>query len=81
MTVTGVSLYAYGMKKYGHRRISLVIPAGTITILSLLFLPFSMNAVDADFVTVVTTWWPVLLIVLGILLIALHVWRIRRTRR
>jgi drug/metabolite transporter (DMT)-like permease len=80
MTVTGVSLYAYGLQKHGHRRISLVIPAATIILLSLVFLPFSLNAVEADFKSVVITWWPVLFIVMGAVLLWLHVWREKRRR-
>lgn len=80
MTVTGVSLYAYGRKKHGHRRISFLVPAISIVILSAIFLPFSLNAVEADFIRVVLTWWPVLFIILGVLLLGLHIWRARRNK-
>jgi hypothetical protein len=69
MTITGISLLAYGGKKHGYARISLTIPAGAIVILSAVFLPFSLDVIQQDFIEFVGTWWPALLVILGLILL------------
>jgi len=78
MTVTGVSLVAYGMKKRGVRRISLTIPGYAIVVLSLVFLPFSLDLIRDDFIEAVGTWWPSLFVVLGVVLLFVYFSRRQR---
>ncbi len=75
MTITGLSLFMYGMQKHGDARISLTIPGAAIVILSFVFLPFSLELMKQSFVRFVTEWWPILFIILGIVLIAIYVAR------
>lgn len=75
MTVTGVSLFFYGMKKHGDARISLTVPGVSIVLLSFVFLPFSLEWMSQSFSAFVADWWPILFIVLGIVLIGIYVGR------
>ena len=79
MSIVGVSLYGYGLKKRGTKRLSLVVPAAAIFLLSLLFLPFSLDIAEQEFVQFVSVWWPTLFLVLGLVLIVLDIWRRRRS--
>jgi hypothetical protein len=75
MTITGVSLLAYGSKKRGYYRMSLTIPAVAIIVLSVIFLPFSLDIIQRDFVEFVGTWWPALLIIVGVILVVTDIVR------
>lgn len=81
MSVTGLSLFGYGMKKRGDARISLTIPGISIFLLSLVFLPFSLGFVAQSFNLFVAQWWPILLVLLGVVLIGIYIGReFRRDR-
>lgn len=75
MTVIGISLLLYGVRKEGSSRVTFVVPGLVMILLSVVFLPFSLNLVTADFVSFVGVWWPVLLVVMGAALIAAHLAR------
>jgi hypothetical protein len=75
MTIIGVALLFYGFRKEGASRVTFTVPGGAMVLLSAVFLPFAFDLVSADFAAFVTVWWPVLLIVVGIVLIAAHVSR------
>ncbi len=75
MTVIGVALLFYGLRKRGASRVTFTIPGVAMVLLSALFLPFSLDLVTADFAESVAVWWPVLLVVVGLLLIVMHVRR------
>jgi hypothetical protein len=69
MLVTGVSLIPYGFRKKGAARTGIVIPALFISLLALLFFPFSLRRTGGGFVAFVQQWWPMILMILGIVLI------------
>ncbi len=81
MTICGVSLVLYGLRKRGYTRLSLTIPGIATLLLSLLFLPFSLGLVNQPFAEVVTVWWPLILVVLGITLLVLHLAREKANRK
>ncbi|MFP4113045.1 MAG: LiaF transmembrane domain-containing protein [Spirochaetota bacterium] len=75
MTVIGVAFLAYGFRKQGASRVTFTVPGGAMTILSLIFLPFSLELVRVDFSSFVAVWWPVLLVIVGLVLIFAHLGR------
>ncbi|MBN1647760.1 MAG: hypothetical protein JW874_06995 [Spirochaetales bacterium] len=66
MTAAGVSLLLFAFRVKGGRRIKLLVPSLSLVLLSFLFLPFSLGAVRISFSEFVVTWWPVLILILGI---------------
>jgi hypothetical protein len=72
MTIVGLSLLFYGAKKEGLARVSLVIPAIAMILLSVLFVPFSLGIVRVSFTEFVGRWWPLLFVVIGIGLAVAH---------
>lgn len=75
MTITGLSLAAYALRKAPVHRLPLLIPACTIIVLSLVFLVFSLELVDADFILFVSAWWPTIFVLAGVVLVVLHLRR------
>ena len=75
MTICGVSLLVYGLRKSGYTRLSLTVPGAATLLLSFLFLPFSLGIIKRPFADVVSEWWPLILVVLGIALLVLHLAR------
>ncbi len=69
MLITGLSLIPYGLRKKGAARTGIIIPSLFIAALSLMFLPFSLRAVDVGFGSFVRQWWPLILVGLGLALI------------
>ncbi|MFP4300398.1 MAG: LiaF transmembrane domain-containing protein [Alkalispirochaetaceae bacterium] len=65
MTIAGVSLLAYSFtKERGHRAV-LMVPSVAMITLSVIFLLFSLDIVQASFIHFVSRWWPMLLVFLG----------------
>lgn len=75
MTIIGVALLLYGLRKSGSSRVTFVVPGAAMALLSLIFLPFSLDLVTVEFASFVAVWWPVLLIVMGIALVMVHTGR------
>jgi hypothetical protein len=69
MLVTGVSLVPYGFRKHGSARIAIVIPGLFISLLALLFFPFSLHHTEGGLAAFVRQWWPMILVILGAALI------------
>ena len=69
MLVTGVSLVPYGLRKHGAARTAVVVPGLFISLLALLFLPFSLHHSDGGFAAFVRQWWPMILVIIGAVLI------------
>jgi hypothetical protein len=80
MTISGVSLLVYGLRKSGYTRLSLAVPGVATLLLSFVFLPFSLGIVKRPFAEVVSEWWPLILVVLGIALLVLHLARDKSER-
>jgi len=69
MLVTGVSLVPYGFRKHGSARIAIVVPGLFISLLALLFIPFSLHHTEGGLGAFVRQWWPMILIILGAALV------------
>ena len=69
MLVTGVSLVPYGLRKRGSARAAIVVPGLFISLLALLFLPFSLHHSEGGFAAFVRQWWPMILVIVGAVLI------------
>jgi len=80
MTICGLSLFLYGLRKTGYTRVSLVIPGVAAILLSFIFAPFSLGIVTRPFAEVVAGWWPVVFVALGIGLLVAHLARDRVER-
>jgi hypothetical protein len=81
MFFVGVSLFFFGLKKKGASRLSMIVPAAAIMLLSLLFLLFSLRIISISLRNFVVIWWPGILVFAGIVLIILDVlleWKERR---
>ncbi len=72
MTIVGLSLFAYGMRKHGTVRVTFTIPGVAILVLSIVFLPFSLELIGTEFASFVSTWWPALFVAIGIGLVLSH---------
>ncbi len=80
MAITGASIIPYGLLKRGSARLALVIPGIAILLLALIFLPFSLGVTSLPFAQVAVLWWPLLLVVLGIVFLASHFLRRRKEK-
>ena len=69
MLVTGASLVPYGFRKHGSARIAIVVPGLFISLLALLFIPFSLHHTEGGLAAFVRQWWPMILVILGAALI------------
>lgn len=78
LTMAGISLAVYGNKLKGSGRIKTIVPAWGMILLSVVFLPFSLGLIKRDFSRVAATWWPVLFIILGIVLLEEYLRKRRR---
>ena len=78
MTIAGISLISYGRRLETNRRVAVVVPGTVIVILSFLFLPFSLELITQKFAEVVSTWWPVLFLVLSAALFGEYLRKKRR---
>ncbi len=81
MLITGLSMIPYGIKKDKKLKIRIIVPAGTIIFLSLFFLPFTMKLLTIKFISFVTRWWPVLLIIMGLMFLTIHYTKIHTLRK
>lgn len=72
MTITGLSLFAYGSRRPWGLRMSFTVPGVAIVLISLVFLLFSLDIVDRSFARLVAVYWPGLLILAGLVLLAVH---------
>jgi hypothetical protein len=71
MFITGISILPYGMQSSNSQRTKLafIIPALAIIGLSLLFFPFSLGLINESFIDFALRWWPLLLILIGLILV------------
>ena len=72
MLFGAVALLAYGFVKGQEYRLVLGVPAGFLAFLSIIFLLFSLNIVQTSFIRFVITWWPMLLVIVGIAMVWSH---------
>jgi hypothetical protein len=69
MLVTGLSLIPYGCRKRGSARTAIVVPGIFISGLAVMFFPFSLRQAEGGFVAFVQQWWPMILVIVGLVLI------------
>ena len=69
MTIVGIALVVYGIRKGGVYRFTLVIPGLAIVVLSGLFLLFSLEIVEASLAKVATVWWPLIFVLIGVMVL------------
>lgn len=72
MTIVGIALIVYGVKKGDEYRLTLVTPGVAIVILSAVFLLFSLDVIKTSLARVAAVWWPLLLVVIGVMILALR---------
>lgn len=70
MFVAGVSLVPFAMRRKGHARVALLVPALFLCLLAVLFFPFSLGRVGFGLGEFVGRWWPAILILAGLSLMA-----------
>lgn len=78
MAITGISIVPYALLKRGSARAVLLVPALAIIVLALIFLPFSLRVVSVRFVRFASEWWPLLVVLLGIIFLVTHFIRTKR---
>jgi len=69
MLVTGISFVPYGLRRHGSARTVIVVPGLFLSLLAILFLPFSLHHTEGGLAAFVRQWWPMILVVLGAALI------------
>ena len=72
MTAAGASLMVFAFRLKGSSRIKLLVPSISLVLLSMLFLPFSLGVARRNFIEFVVTWWPVLILLLGVISIIVY---------
>lgn len=72
MTIAGVSLGVFSFHREPGSRMSLLVPSIVIILLSAVFFLFSLDIVQQDFIAVVTVWWPILFVAIGVGIILFH---------
>ncbi len=69
MGIVGTSLIPYGARYRRTVRVTLVIPGVILIVLMGLFLLFSLSIVQQTFAEFFITWWPLVLVLMGVTLI------------
>ncbi len=69
MVIAGVSLLPYGLRLKPRSRPAILTPAVFIAGLGLALLPFSLTGARGALASLVTAWWPVVLVVIGVALV------------
>ncbi len=72
MTAAGLAMALFAFRHHGSSRIKLLVPSASLILLSFIFLPFSLGLSRISFRKFVITWWPVLILLIGVLSIVLH---------
>jgi hypothetical protein len=66
---TGLALIPTGWRYYGEFRIKYMVPAGAFIVLGAGLLVFSLNLVAFPLTQFVARWWPLLIVLAGLILI------------
>ncbi len=70
MLITGLSLLAWGLRLKPKARTAIIVPGLFIAALGLLLFPFSLQNQPGGFAAFVGRWWPLALLVIGLVLVA-----------
>lgn len=66
---TGLSLFPYQIAKFKKLKSNYLFPALLFITLGILFLLFSMKIIPVSFTNFIKTWWPLVFVFMGIMLI------------
>jgi len=66
---SGLALLPSGWKKYGAFHISFIVPSCALIALGCVLLIFSLNIVPFSFKHFILTWWPLLVLLAGLILV------------
>ena len=70
MGIVGISLIPYGARYRRTVRVTLVVPGIILLVLMVFFLLFSLQIVKQSFSEFVIGWWPLVLVIMGLSLVA-----------
>jgi hypothetical protein len=70
MLITGLSLLAWGQRLKPKARTAIIVPGVFIAALGLLLFPFSLQRQRGGLAAFVGRWWPLVLVVIGLMLVA-----------
>lgn len=70
MVITGLSLLAWGLRLKPRARTPIIVPGLFIAALGLLLAPFSLQRHPGSLAAFVGRWWPLALLVIGLVLVA-----------
>lgn len=68
--ITGLSLLAWGLRLKPKARTAIIVPGLFIAALGLVLLPFSLQRPPGGLAAFVGRWWPLALVVIGLVLVA-----------
>jgi len=71
MLVFGVILLVYSLCKK-PRQVQIMVPSAAICIMALVFIPFSFKIITVSLFKFVATWWPLLFIIVGAVLLIVY---------
>jgi hypothetical protein len=70
MIITGLSLLAWGLRLKPKARTAIIVPGLFIAALGVLLFPFSLQRHPGSLAAFVGRWWPLVLVVIGLVLVA-----------
>lgn len=77
MCIGGISMVSYGIKSRGLRSTSFVVPGLVIILLSVVFLLFSLDVIEASLSVIAVQWWPLLIVIVGVAML----WPVKKNNR
>ncbi|RPJ09343.1 MAG: hypothetical protein EHM28_01805 [Spirochaetaceae bacterium] len=72
MDIAGLSLIPYALKRKKKARTGILISSVTLILMSLLFFPFSLKLTDLGFAEFAVRWWPIIIIIIGIIVTLIY---------
>lgn len=69
MTIVGIALIVYGIRKGEEYQFTLVTPGIAIVLLSVVFLLFSFDIIAVSLASVAARWWPVIVVGVGLMVL------------
>lgn len=75
VVASGISLLPAGLYKLKRIRTVYLFPAIALVLLGLFFFLFSVHIVKISFVQFISKWWPAVLVIGGVTLVAIFLWQ------
>lgn len=73
--VFGLALIPFSWYKNKRLRPTYFVPSIALSCFGIIFLLFSMKIIKERFAVVASTWWPILLVAFGLILILIFIWQ------